>query len=239
MAMSELRQARTITTSDVRTDGGGLLGPGKTHLYVKSTTVRCPNPDCKSVKLVVQLFKGVWQQHNGRAVEGDFIQEWTLIPASGAKAFPNYIPRQILGDYQEACLIQQGSPRASAAMSRRCLQGMIRDFWKVHKKTLKLEIDAIQDRVDADVWEAIESVRKIGNIGAHMERDVDLIIDVEPEEAGLLIWLIEYLLDEWYVERHQRQEKLRELKALPAAKEAIKALPAPEAPTEPVPPETQ
>lgn len=56
-------------------------------------------------------------------------------------------------------------------------------------------------------WDSIEAVRKIGNIGAHMEKDINVIVDVDPEEAGLLIGLIESLIDDWYVTRHQRAER--------------------------------
>jgi hypothetical protein len=43
----------------------------------------------------------------------------------------------------------------------------------------------------------------LGNIGAHMEADVNVIVDVEAGEAKLLIGLIETLVDEWYVARHR------------------------------------
>ena len=43
--------------------------------------------------------------------------------------------------------------------------------------------------MDADAWGAIEAVRSVGNIGAHMENDINVIVDVEPEEAKLLIWI--------------------------------------------------
>jgi len=76
--------------------------------------------------------------------------------------------------------------------------------------------------VQADTVEAIHAVRKIGNIGAHMEEDVDRIIEVEPEEAQALINLIELLLDEWYVARHKREEKIAQVTAVAAAKEEQK-----------------
>ena len=41
--------------------------------------------------------------------------------------------------------------------------------------------------------DAIDAVRKIGNIGAHMERDINLIVDIDPNEAAILIGLIELL----------------------------------------------
>ena len=44
-----------------------------------------------------------------------------------------------------------------------------------------------------------------------MEKDIDLIIDVEPQEAGLLIGLVETLVDDWYVTRATRQVRLQDI----------------------------
>ena len=46
-----------------------------------------------------------------------------------------------------------------------------------------MEIDAIKDKVDPLTWKSIDATRKIGNIGAHMEKDINLIVDVDPKEA--------------------------------------------------------
>ena len=56
--------------------------------------------------------------------------------------------------------------------------------------------------------------RDLSFYSAHMEKDVNTIIDVDSSEAGLLIELIETLLEDWYVERHKRQERNDRLKAL-------------------------
>jgi hypothetical protein len=68
-------------------------------------------------------------------------------------------------------------------------------------------------------WEAIDSVRKIGNIGADVEADINLIIDVDPDEADLLIGLIETLLADWYIARHNREQRMAKIKALSEEKE--------------------
>lgn len=44
-----------------------------------------------------------------------------------------------------------------------------------------------------------------------MEKDVDLIIDIEPGEAQARIELTEMLLDEWYVAKHQRELRLKKV----------------------------
>jgi len=89
---------------------------------------------------------------------------------------------------------------------------MIRDYWKISKKRLVDEIDALDGKIDKLTWDAIDAVRKIGNIGAHMEKDIDLMLDVDPAEAGLMIGLIESLLKDWYVARHDREQHLAHLK---------------------------
>ncbi|WP_234025873.1 DUF4145 domain-containing protein [Anaerococcus sp. Marseille-P3915] len=113
-----------------------------------------------------------------------------IFPASEAKKYPDYIPSHILEDYTEAYDILELSPKASATLSRRCLQSMIRDKWDTNEKTLYKEIDSIRDKVDSKTWDAINALRKIGNIGAHMQKDTSLIINIEPWEAEKLILLI-------------------------------------------------
>ncbi len=149
------------------------------------------------------------------------------MPESNVKPQPDCIPKVLVNDYAEACRIRDLSPKASATLSRRCLQGMIRDFCKITKYTLDQEIKALRSLVDEgsaphgvtpESVDGIDHVRKIGNIGAHMEADVNLIVDIEPEEAQILIELIETLFDEWYVSRHKREQKFSSLKILAESK---------------------
>lgn len=135
----------------------------------------------------------------------------SLYPKSSAKQFQNYVPLSIRQDYEEAYSILDLSPKASATLSRRCLQGMIRDFWKVSKSTLYEEISALKDKIPVDQWKAIDALRRLGNIGAHMEADVNSIVDIEPDEAKKLLKLIELLIEKWYVAQHDEQVLLSEI----------------------------
>jgi hypothetical protein len=100
---------------------------------------------------------------------------------------------------------------------------MIRDFWKVSKARLVDEINVIHDKVDPLTWNAIDAVRNIGNIGAHMEKDINLVIDVDPDEAELLIGLIETLIGDWYVTRHEREQRMTRLVGVAQAKKDAKS----------------
>ncbi len=180
----------------------------------------CPNPECEKFSLEVSLHPQVWATNRWKI--GDSLRNWQLIPESKARAFPDCIPKAILDDYNEACLICDLSPKASATLSRRCLQGILRDFWKVKPGNLVKEIEQIEDKVDPETWEAIDAVRKVGNIGAHMEKDINLILDVEPREAELLVGLIETLLKDWYVAREAREARLKDIKKIAKKKEEKK-----------------
>ena len=55
-----------------------------------------------------------------------------------------------------------------------------------------------------------------------MEKDVNLIVDVEQDEAQLLIELIETLFEDWYVEREQKRQRNAALIATAAQKKQLK-----------------
>ncbi|MCC7267179.1 MAG: DUF4145 domain-containing protein [Caulobacteraceae bacterium] len=167
------------------------------------------------------------------------LKVWTLQPQGTSKVQPDYIPKALVEDYTEACLIRDLSPKASATLARRCLQGMIRDFCGISKNRLVDEISALRTAVDAqtaprdvspDSLDAIDAVRKVGNIGAHMESDINNIVPVEPVEAQLLIELVESLFDEWYVARHKRQQRFAAVAKLAESKKATKVSTKPTAP---------
>ncbi len=193
--------------------------------YFATQLIVCPNPKCRKFALALSMYeydKSADQYGRERWALGKFLRTWNLIPPSSAKVFPGYVPKAVRDDYVEACLIKDLSPKASATLSRRCLQGIIRDFWKVPKGRLVDEIEAIKDKTDALTWQAIDAVRKIGNIGAHMEKDINVIVDVEPNEAQKLIALIELLVKDWYVAKHEREERLKAIVEVSAAKDAAK-----------------
>lgn len=145
-----------------------------------------------------------------------------IFPVSIAKQFPPYIPESIRQDYEEACSIVNLSPKASATLARRCLQGMIRDFFQISKNTLYEEIDAIKPKIPTEQWAVLDGLRRIGNIGAHMEKDINLIIDIEPDEAQKLIKLIELLLQQWYIERHNQEQLYADIIGIDNSKQTLR-----------------
>jgi Domain of unknown function (DUF4145) len=190
-------------------------------LRLAYTAIVCANADCRELSLSIQL--GERYRDAGGAPFVLPRRMWTLLPPSSAKPQPDYIPKPIRDDYYEACAIRSLSPKASATLTRRCLQGMIRHFCGISRKRLVDEIDELRQRVaqgsappgvQPDSVDAIDNVRKIGNIGAHMEADINVIVDVDPNEAQVLLDLVENLFDEWYVARDAREKRFAAIKAM-------------------------
>lgn len=200
------------------------------------SAIKCLNEDCEKLTILSRLYKFGPQAGylNGKYVyeiKGDPIHVWRLIPDNISHVQPEYIPKPIRDDYYEACKIRDLSPKASATLARRCLQGMIRDFCGISRKRLIDEIVELRKQVEAgnatqgvtlDSVAVIDHVRSLGNIGAHMEADVNVIIDVEPSEAQILIEVIESLFYGWYVTRQTRNEHFSAVARLAQEKKAKK-----------------
>jgi len=224
------------TVTDERYDQGlthlGLYKQTDGALTLEKTAIGCVNPDCGKTSLTVRIGTAHRLQGGGHRIdEKRIVFDQSLIPQGTANPQPDYIPEPLREDYYEACLIRDFSPKASATLIRRCLQGMIRDFAKIIKATLAKEIQALRDALDdgsadraisSESVDAIDQVRGIGNIGAHMEKDIDLIIEVDPGEAQALIELVELLFEEWYGARHRRQERLKYIASIADAKKQAK-----------------
>ncbi|UCV07090.1 DUF4145 domain-containing protein [Dechloromonas denitrificans] len=215
------RQVATIKSDNVSADTHSFDQNNKHgHLGLRTNVTVCPNSKCREFTMTAALYKAEYNP-NLRIV-GKPLLNWSLKPQSSAKPFPDYIPLVIRQDYEEACLVCALSPKASATLARRCLQGIIRDFWGISKSRLIDEISELHGKIDASTWQAIDAVRSIGNIGAHMEKDINLIVEVDPEEADLLLRLIEVLLEEWYIHRYEREAHMQKVIAAAQAKTAAK-----------------
>jgi hypothetical protein len=227
------RQLQVLTTQNFHRFVDDIrVGKVKTGLLrYTGVAIRCLNAKCGKITLngsldSLEARDKIDQEH--LKVDHN-VATWQLLPESSSKPQPDYIPEPIRQDYFEACLIVDKSPKASATLIRRCLQGMIRDFCKISERTLFREISELRARLDRneaprgvshESVDAIDAIRSIGNIGAHMEMDIGVIVDVDPDEAHLLIELTEQLFDEWYVEQHAREERLEKVKAVAAQKKA-------------------
>lgn len=120
----------------------------------------------------------------------------------------NPLPQEVTdisltNDYNESCLVLDESPKASAALSRRCLQHILREKGSVKNGTLDSEIQQILDKnaLPSDIADNLDAVRVIGNFAAHPMKSTNTgeVVDVEPEEAEWNLEVVEQLIDYYYV----------------------------------------
>lgn len=222
------RDRQNTFISNIQVEGETFYNLGNPcgGLFFEAEVILCRNLKCKKITIscVLSKYDSIgFPEGKPTNVEG--IKEWNVLPESNVKNFPNYIPKPIIDDYEQACLIVNLSPKASATLARRCLQTMIRDFWKekVEPNNLFNEIKQIEDELHPSIFRALNSVRKLGNIGAHNEEDINIIIDIEPPEAKLLIEIVEFLIEDWYIRKYEKEKKLKHITQIEYEKDEIRA----------------
>ena len=135
-----------------------------------------------------------------------------VYPKSISRApLDNAVPDRFAGDYSEACLVLHDSTKASAALSRRCLQVLLREVAKVKPSDLSKEIDEVlaSKSLPGQLAEAVDAIRNIGNFAAHPMKSTNTgeIVDVEPGEAEWLLDVLEGLFDFYFVQPAILQKK--------------------------------
>ena len=183
-------------------DHSGGLALGESERYARFTLATIICGACSRESLVVRK----WTLTSEReGLKEPTIWRERLYPVGRAsKAFTHAPPRH-LRTYVEACQVLNLSPAASACMSRRCIQGVLREHG-YSQHDLAKQIEAVlterdPDRVlPLDLRKCLDAIRNFGNFGAHPINDITTlqIIDVEPNEAEWCIEISEQLIDHYY-----------------------------------------
>jgi hypothetical protein len=153
----------------------------------------------------------VWGKRKG--TQGfEEIKREMVIPRHVVPSLPSGIPEILKTQFIEASFILNESPRASAALGRRCLQTLLREYARIKPSDLASEIQQVLDQkaLPSYLAQAIDSVRTIGNFGAHpiKSKDTGEIVEVEPGEAEWLLQTLEGLFDFYFAQ----QTRLKEMK---------------------------
>lgn len=126
---------------------------------------------------------------------------------------PPEVPSEFTTDYEEACRILIDSPQASAALSRRCLQHILRECAGVEASSLFREIQSVVDRgaIPPYLVDALQEIRVAGNLAAHPMKSgrTAEIVKVEHVEAERSLAVIEALFDFYFV-RPEREKQQRD-----------------------------
>ncbi len=128
------------------------------------------------------------------------------------------VPELFRKDYVEACNVLPISPKASAALSRRVLQAILKD--RGYSSTnLARQIEVVLNESDTSkalpesIRSTVDAVRNFGNFAAHPITELTSlqVIDVEPEEAEWCLEIVEALFEHYYATPAKEKERLARL----------------------------
>jgi hypothetical protein len=133
---------------------------------------------------------------------------------------PVEVPSPIRDDYEEAALVLPLSPKASAALARRCLQAVLKEAG-YNQKDLVAQIMAVLSETDASkaapssLRVMLDAVRNFGNFSAHPITDKTTlqIVDVEDHEAEYCLDILDDAFDHFYVRPEHARKRKAELDA--------------------------
>ncbi|MFD1122449.1 DUF4145 domain-containing protein [Methylophilus flavus] len=132
-------------------------------------------------------------------------------------SLPKEVPPDFAFTYNQAAAVIAESPMASAALSRRCLQHLIRDVAGIKKRDLAQEIDDLigSNFLPTYLSDAVDAVRIIGNFAAHPIKATATgeILPVEPGEAEWTLDVLDGLFDFYFVQPERLREKREALNA--------------------------
>ena len=172
------------------------------------TIKSCICPPCK--RAIISLGK---RKRSFMNVEYSLIYPKTI----SRSPIPQEVPEDFAIDYKEACLVIADSNKASAALSRRALQHILKEKGGALKKDLSDQIQEILDgnKLPTYISSSLDAVRHIGNFAAHTmkSKSTGEIVDVEIGEAEWNLDVIEQLFNFYFVQPkliESKREKLNQ-----------------------------
>lgn len=194
-------------------DNNGL--PGITGFVYQSAI--CPS--CS--QYLLYRVDGIYVCEQSHTIFSEYIQEpynsiELLYPIIGERrVLSNIIPKNLRDDFSEASIVLKFSPKASAALSRRCLQNFIHTHLEIKERSLAKEIEKFieSERLPSYLLSALDAIRNIGNFAAHPLKDTNTgeIVEVEAGEADWLLDVLELVFDFYFIQPNKYEEKKMKL----------------------------
>ena len=177
---------------------GGSSGGDRDEVSYSITSHKCPS--CKKPIMWINEIqtKNAVDQPNRK------LSTTLLFPKHAVKQVPAGVPEWLAADFREAHDTLAISPKASAALSRRCLQNLIRQQEGIVEKSLCAEVDKLLKlkKLPTYLADDLDAIRQVGNFAAHPVKDLSTgeVVDVEAGEAEWTFQVLEELVKFYYVE---------------------------------------
>jgi hypothetical protein len=180
-----------------------ILQAGRKHWAVDSMTC----PECNNA--IIQL-------QDDASSTPDSGSATIIFPFYASnRPLPPEVPDPYRQDFVEANAVLDLSPKASAALSRRNLQAVLRDKAGTTKKDLFDQIQEViaSGKLPSHISDDLHAVRNIGNFAAHEIKSTvtGAIVEVEAGEAEWNLDVLESLFDFYFVEPKKAAKRKADL----------------------------
>ncbi len=183
---------------------GEALTAASPKYRVISTHSQCP--ECLKFVIAIKEF-AVNPVTGGGATLLHSCTVWPVV--TGREPVAPEVPPHVAQDYDEAAQVLAISAKASAALSRRCLQVVLREAAGTKSKDLADQIQEVMPTLPTRIAENLDAVRNIGNFAAHpiKSQATGTIVDVELGEAEWNLDVLDGLFDHYYVRPEVERRK--------------------------------
>ncbi len=170
----------------------------------------CKCPACK--RAIIRLSHG-----EGENVSPSAIVSTQLVRPKGMVRAPlsPEVPIHLAQDYVEACLVLSDSPKASAALSRRCLQRLLKEQANTKKGNLAAQIQEVVDlkALPGYLASGLAAIASIGDFATSPVKSTNTgeIAEVKPGEADWNLDILESLFDFYFVQPSRLRERAEAL----------------------------
>ena len=148
-----------------------------------------------------------------RGIDNNRNEEGFLIPFGQTREpLSNLIPKEYSELYNESSAVLNHSPRASAALSRTCLELLLTKYGKAKQKNLfdKIEHVINLNTLSSETNDLLNVIRKMGNVAVHskISEHPGEIIKVEFEDAEWCLDILDLLFDNFIIKSDKNKKKL-------------------------------
>ena len=162
-------------------------------------------PECKSDLILVEQYKN-----------DALLSQYYAVPQRPTREKMIGIPEKYARLYQDASDVLEISPRASAALSRACLQLLLREYGGVEPSSLVKEIDQVlaSNSLPVRLAQTINAIRQMGNYAVHPDKRNKLgeTVDIDEGEAEWGLEILKDLFEHYITKPKEQSEKMKAFK---------------------------
>jgi hypothetical protein len=168
------------------------------HQLLELHWTQCLHSDCERLIVRATSYKRE-KDERGFPVRVE-AESWLCVPPRGSpKPVDGRIPEEYRKDYQEAWAVLNDSPKMAATLGRRIAADLLDQYADCKQFNFAEQVDAFakSGRHPKEITEPLDSIKELGDLGAHTKRHRETlaIVEATPKQAEWTLKVVERLFD--------------------------------------------